>query len=83
MPSPASPPHVPRRPASPLSRQSVPGMGPPSAVIDRGIALHKMIRLVTLALGGESYLNFMGGAGVGVVRKWPETKERLQQAVKT
>ena len=31
-----------------------------SAVIDRGIALHKMIRLVTLALGGEGYLNFMG-----------------------
>ncbi|MBQ8439302.1 MAG: alpha amylase C-terminal domain-containing protein, partial [Clostridia bacterium] len=29
-------------------------------VIDRGIALHKMIRLVTLALGGEGYLNFMG-----------------------
>lgn len=28
--------------------------------IDRGIALHKMIRLVTLALGGEAYLNFMG-----------------------
>ncbi|MBQ8439594.1 MAG: 1,4-alpha-glucan-branching enzyme, partial [Clostridia bacterium] len=25
-------------------------------VIDRGIALHKMIRLVTLALGGEGYL---------------------------
>lgn len=29
-------------------------------VIDRGIALHKMIRLVTFALGGEGYLNFMG-----------------------
>ena len=29
-------------------------------VIERGIALHKMIRLVTLALGGEGYLNFMG-----------------------
>jgi len=28
--------------------------------VDRGIALHKMIRLVTMALGGESYLNFMG-----------------------
>ncbi len=32
----------------------------PSMVIDRGIALHKMIRFVTLALGGEGYLNFMG-----------------------
>jgi 1,4-alpha-glucan branching enzyme len=29
-------------------------------VIDRGIALHKMIRLITFALGGEGYLNFMG-----------------------
>ena len=29
-------------------------------VIDRGIALHKMIRLFTLALGGEGYLNFIG-----------------------
>lgn len=31
-----------------------------SLVIDRGVALHKMIRLVTFALGGEGYLNFMG-----------------------
>ena len=31
-----------------------------SPVIDRGIALHKMIRLITASLGGESYLNFMG-----------------------
>lgn len=29
-------------------------------VIERGIALHKMIRLVTAALGGEAYLNFIG-----------------------
>ena len=29
-------------------------------VIDRAIALHKMIRLFTLAGGGEAYLNFMG-----------------------
>lgn len=28
--------------------------------IDRGIALHKMIRLITAALGGEGYMNFMG-----------------------
>jgi 1,4-alpha-glucan branching enzyme len=28
--------------------------------IDRGIALHKMIRLFTIALGGQAYLNFMG-----------------------
>ncbi len=31
-----------------------------SVVIDRGMALHKMIRLVTLAAGGEGWLNFMG-----------------------
>ncbi|MCP4589169.1 MAG: 1,4-alpha-glucan-branching enzyme [bacterium] len=31
-----------------------------SPVIDRGIALHKMIRLVSFALGGEGYLNFIG-----------------------
>lgn len=32
----------------------------PSFVIDRGLALHKMIRLATLAVGGEGWLNFMG-----------------------
>uniref|UniRef100_A0A8D8U7W0 1,4-alpha-glucan branching enzyme n=1 Tax=Cacopsylla melanoneura TaxID=428564 RepID=A0A8D8U7W0_9HEMI len=32
----------------------------PSLIIDRGIALHKMIRLITHALGGEAYLNFIG-----------------------
>ena len=34
--------------------------GKRSIIIDRGIALHKMIRMVTFALGGEAYLNFMG-----------------------
>lgn len=29
-------------------------------VIDRAIALHKMIRLLTMAAGGEGYLTFMG-----------------------
>ncbi len=28
--------------------------------VDRGIALHKMIRLLTATLAGEGYLNFMG-----------------------
>ncbi len=28
--------------------------------VDRGVAIHKMIRLFTISLGGESYLNFMG-----------------------
>ncbi len=35
-------------------------LSPLTLVIDRGLALHKMIRMVTCALGGESYLNFMG-----------------------
>ncbi len=29
-------------------------------VAERGIALHKMIRLITFSLAGEGYLNFMG-----------------------
>ncbi|KAG5447011.1 1,4-alpha-glucan branching enzyme, variant 2 [Clonorchis sinensis] len=33
---------------------------PPHLIIDRGIALHKMIRFLTHTLGGEGYLNFMG-----------------------
>jgi 1,4-alpha-glucan branching enzyme len=32
----------------------------PNLIIDRGIALHKMFRLITICLGGEGYLNFMG-----------------------
>ena len=42
------------------------GSGQQSLKVSRGIALHKMIRLITLALGGEvfwnikGYLNFMG-----------------------
>lgn len=32
----------------------------PSPIVDRGIALHKMIRLITHVVGGEGYLNFIG-----------------------
>lgn len=32
----------------------------PSLVVDRGIALHKLIRLLTFFLGGEGWLSFMG-----------------------
>jgi 1,4-alpha-glucan branching enzyme len=32
----------------------------PHPVIERGIALHKMIRLFTMVIGGEGWLNFMG-----------------------
>ena len=31
-----------------------------SVVIDRGLSLHKMIRLITFSLAGEGYLTFMG-----------------------
>lgn len=31
-----------------------------SLIIDRAIALHKLIRLITFSLAGEGYLNFMG-----------------------
>ena len=31
-----------------------------SAVVDRGMALHKLLRLLTMTLGGEGYLTFMG-----------------------
>jgi 1,4-alpha-glucan branching enzyme len=29
-------------------------------IIDRGLSLHKLIRLITFTLAGEAYLNFMG-----------------------
>lgn len=29
-------------------------------VISRGLSLHKLIRMITFAIGGEGYLNFMG-----------------------
>ncbi len=32
----------------------------PHSVIERGIALHKLIRMVTFVVGGEGWLNFMG-----------------------
>jgi 1,4-alpha-glucan branching enzyme len=34
--------------------------GRSTPVIERGIALHKLIRLLTFALGGEAWLSFMG-----------------------
>lgn len=33
---------------------------PMTPIIDRGLQLHKMIRLLTHGLGGEGYLNFIG-----------------------
>jgi 1,4-alpha-glucan branching enzyme len=34
--------------------------GSQNLIVERGMALHKMIRLITFAIGGEAYLNFMG-----------------------
>ena len=31
-----------------------------SLIVDRGMALHKLIRLLTMSLGGDGYLTFMG-----------------------
>jgi 1,4-alpha-glucan branching enzyme len=36
------------------------GIGDESIRVDRGMALHKMIRLITLATAGAGYLNFIG-----------------------
>ena len=33
---------------------------PSNDIVDRGMALHKMIRLLVHGMGGEGYLNFMG-----------------------
>ena len=33
---------------------------PASDIVNRGIALHKMIRLLVHGMGGEGYLNFIG-----------------------
>ncbi|KAJ1536555.1 alpha-1,4-glucan branching enzyme [Nowakowskiella sp. JEL0078] len=35
-------------------------LSPLTPIIDRGMALHKMIRLLTYGLGGEGWLNFTG-----------------------
>lgn len=35
-------------------------LSPMTPVIERGLAMHKMIRLLTHALGGEAWLNFEG-----------------------
>lgn len=32
----------------------------PDLIIERGMALHKMIRMFTISLGGQAYMNFMG-----------------------
>ena len=34
--------------------------GNQNPIIERGMAIHKMLRLITMSLGGEGYLTFMG-----------------------
>lgn len=38
--------------------------------VDRGLALHKIIRLLTHTLGGEAWLNFMGKLFVLLFRNY-------------
>lgn len=35
-------------------------LGSQNLTVERGMALHKMIRLMTISTGGDAYLNFMG-----------------------
>ena len=45
-----------------MDKEMYSGMGrfAHNPIVERGIALHKLIRLLTFSLGGEGYLNFMG-----------------------
>ena len=43
----------------------------PNLIVDRGIALHKMIRLITIGCAGGAYLNFHGK------RIWPPRMDRF------
>ncbi|CAK8689215.1 unnamed protein product [Clavelina lepadiformis] len=40
--------------------QNMSDMSPLTPTIDRGLSLHKMIRLMTHSLAGDSYMNFIG-----------------------
>lgn len=41
-------------------KMSAPGYGESSMLVERGVALHKLIHFLSMCLGGESYLTFMG-----------------------
>ena len=43
-----------------MNRDEMYETSPRSVALDRGMSLHKMIRLITHALAGDSYMNFMG-----------------------
>ena len=46
-------------------------------MVDRGIALHKMIRLVTASTINGGYLNFMGNE-IGQLREWDEKSSGIR-----
>jgi len=47
--------------------------------IERGMALHKMIRLLTMSLAGEAYLNFMGNEfGHPEMDRFSKRRKQLQ-----
>jgi hypothetical protein len=59
----------------------------PSPIVERGIALHKILRLIVHGLGGEGYLNFMGNEFGKVVeisccRGFPDFATTLSIAIK-
>jgi len=54
-------------------------MSPLTPRIERGIALYKMIHLITCALGGEGWLNFMGNEFGSP--EWLDIPRELQQRV--
>ena len=43
-----------------MNRDEMYETSPRSVALDRGMSLHKMIRLITHALAGDSYMNFVG-----------------------
>ena len=45
-------------------------IGDENITVDRGLALHKMIRLITLSTAGAGYLNFMGNEFGGGHPEW-------------
>lgn len=55
---------------------------PMTPVIDRGMQLHKMIRLLTHGLGGDGYLNFMGESSWEWVRECSNTAYSCSVSVK-
>lgn len=56
---------------------------PMTPIIDRGMQLHKMIRLLTHGLGGEGYLNFMGESSQECIQECLNTANNYFVSVKS